>query len=265
VIRQTPGEIIIVPYGVGANSTALLVELTERGDHPDLIIFADTGAERDQTYRYLGWFDAWLTRRGSPGITIVRYRTLEGRHRTLEQECTEERKLPGAVYGSNSCSEKHKQRPQNKFLRSWPPAIAEWKAKRKLVKLIAYDAGELHRAQFYPNTMYEQRYPLIDWRWFREDCDRRIRAAGLPLPGKSSCYYCPNMGDGEILDLRAQEPGNFEKALQLERNAQLVTIKGLARDFSWSQIVEYHDAQIPIVRAERQQCGHCYDGGPSDE
>ena len=42
----------VVSYGSGTNSTAMLVGLHERGEKPDLILFADTGGERPDTYRH---------------------------------------------------------------------------------------------------------------------------------------------------------------------------------------------------------------------
>lgn len=37
-------------FGGGVNSTAMLVEMHKRGIRPDLILFADTGGERPETY-----------------------------------------------------------------------------------------------------------------------------------------------------------------------------------------------------------------------
>ena len=42
----------VLAYGVGVDSTALLVELEARGEKPDLVITADTGVEKPETYDY---------------------------------------------------------------------------------------------------------------------------------------------------------------------------------------------------------------------
>lgn len=62
----------IVSYGGGTNLTALLVGLTERNIKVDLILFADTGGERPETYRYVRMFSDWLVEHGQPSITWVR-------------------------------------------------------------------------------------------------------------------------------------------------------------------------------------------------
>ena len=67
---------------------------------------------------------------------------------------------------------------------------------------------------------YENRYPLIeDWHWTRDDCIRAIQEAGLPLPGKSSCFFCPSMKREEIEALKRQHPDLYRRALAIEENA----------------------------------------------
>jgi hypothetical protein len=42
----------VVAYGMGVDSTAMLIGLEQRGIRPDLILFADTGSEKPDTYLY---------------------------------------------------------------------------------------------------------------------------------------------------------------------------------------------------------------------
>lgn len=69
----------------------------------------------------------------------------------------------------------------------------------------------------------------MEWGWDREKCIRQIEAAGLPQPGKSSCFFCPSMRAEEIIDLRERYPDLFRRALALEDNAKanLKTVRGL--------------------------------------
>lgn len=43
----------VVLCGAGVNSTAMLVAMWRRAIRPDLILFADIGAEKPETYAYL--------------------------------------------------------------------------------------------------------------------------------------------------------------------------------------------------------------------
>ena len=47
-------DVLAVSFGGGTNSTAMLCGFRERGIKPDLIIFADTGAEMPHTYEQIG-------------------------------------------------------------------------------------------------------------------------------------------------------------------------------------------------------------------
>jgi hypothetical protein len=44
---------LAIAYGVGVDSTAMLVGYAARGIRPDLILFSDVGAEKEGTYEYL--------------------------------------------------------------------------------------------------------------------------------------------------------------------------------------------------------------------
>ena len=109
--------------------------------------------------------------------------------------------------------------------------------------MIGYDAGERKRYEHSrkfneADKKYENRYPLIeDWHWTRDDCIRAIQEAGLPLPGKSSCFFCPSMKREEIETLKRQYPDLFRRALAIEENAMphLKTVKGLGRNYAWKE------------------------------
>jgi hypothetical protein len=59
-------------------------------------------------------------------------------------------------------------------------------------------------------------YPLIDLRLDRSQCMKLIAEAGLPVPPKSSCWFCPYHSTRNWQDLRTRRPDLFEKAVQLE-------------------------------------------------
>ena len=59
-------------------------------------------------------------------------------------------------------------------------------------------------------------YPLIDLRLTRSDCEAIIREAGLPQPGKSSCFYCPFKTQAEWQRMRHERPDRFAEALAME-------------------------------------------------
>lgn len=173
-----------------------------------------------------------------PQITVVQNVDRNGDRFTLEMEC-----LPSIAYGYKRCSQKHKIGPQEKFCNNYPPCRAVWKQGGRVVRFIGYDAGEQKRYEHSrkyneADKKYQNRYPLIeDWHWSREDCIRAIQKENLPLPGKSSCFFCPSMKRPEIEALKRQYPELYKRAIAIEENAlpHLTKVKGLGRGYAWKE------------------------------
>ena len=265
-----PFEIMnIVSFGGGINSTALLIGMWQRHIPVDLILFADTGAECPHTYARVKLFGKWLKAHGMPDITIVRNVDREGNIFSLEQECLQSKSLPSIAYGWKKCSLKHKVGPQDKFCNNYEPCKKVWESGKKVFKYIGYDAGEERRKENafaidLQDKKYKKVYALIDWGWYREDCIRVIKLEGLPLPGKSSCFFCPSMKKQEIKMLRRDYPELFERAIALEENAKetLIKVKGLGRNYAWKDWMEWEDSQISMCQFYEENdipCS-CYDG-----
>jgi hypothetical protein len=252
---------LIVSYGAGVDSTAMLVALHKHGIRPDLIMFADTGAEKPETYAYLPIMDAWLAKVGFPAITVVKYKPVRAPYNDLEGKCLANETLPSLAYGGHSCSMVFKGEPQDKFVKSWQPALDAWKLGMPVLRCIGYDNGAQDRkrrekadryiakmaaegkppkyANVYP--LQDWTYPLQTWGLDRVACLALIANAGLPLPVKSACYFCPAMKKSEIVALRDTHPVLFHRALAIEAKARdgkhtFVSVKGLGRNFAWADL-----------------------------
>ncbi len=261
---------VVVAYGGGVNSTAMLIWMHQNQIPVDLILFADTGCEQPHTYEYLPIMNGWLTAHGMPEITVVEYVDRNGDRLTLEQECLRSGTLPALAYGHKKCSLKHKVEPQDKFCNNYQPCRDVWARGEKVVKYIGYDAGEERRrtnAIVYDmqDTKYRKEYPLIDCGWGRGECVAAIKQEGLPVPGKSSCFFCPAMKRHEIRTLYHQHRDLFDRAIAIEDNAKpnLISVKGLGRDWAWRNFVSGDMDQIAwceLFHELNMPCG-CFDGG----
>lgn len=247
----------IVSFGGGTNSTAMIIGMYLHKIPIDLILFADTGGEQPHTYEFIRVFNAWLDKHGLPKITPVFYTDKDGNRLTLEEECFRSHTLPSIAYGFKKCSLKHKIGTQEKFCNHYPPCVEVWKSGGRVNKYIGYDAGETRRIQHAAaidevDKKYEKHYPLYEWGWDRAECVRVIERAGLPKPGKSSCYFCPSMKKKEIQALWENNPELFQRAVDMEHNAadNLTSIKGLGRKWSWES---YHDEFIEAQEFEKAQ------------
>ena len=273
--RPHPDWPLVVAYGLGVNSTAMLVEFVKRGVKPDLILFADTGGEKPETYAYLPVIQEYLKQVKFPPVVTVRYEPRTAPYRTLEAQCLHTGTLPSLAYGGRSCSAKWKRQPQDSYiLRCFPPG--EVRGRRVVraigfdssegrrtyagvVKAVGLDAGEQHRltwAKPKPTSGERDRkpsreerldreffayfYPLMEWGMDRAACERSILDAGLPVPPKSSCWFCPASKKAEILWLRENHPRLLERALAVEASAKpnLTTVRGLGRSFAWGEFLD---------------------------
>jgi len=251
----TPCSPVVVSFGGGTNSAAMLIEMARREVIPDLILFADTGGELPATYQFVNDFSEWLGREGMPGIVTV---SKDGP--TLEEDCHNRQTLPSVAFGFKSCSDHYKLRPQNKYLKTWQPAIDAWSAAKQVVKLIGYDAGEAHRVKDYSDKKYITEYPLVRWGWNRKKCAEVVASAGFS-PTKSACYFCPNHKKGEVLRMARENPSKFAKAIEIERGAVAAkTVSGLGRSWKWEDLVNADKMQMKLFDdvPDPMPCG-CFD------
>ena len=253
----------ILAFGGGTDSTAILGGWIERAipEKIDMILFADTGAERPGTYEHIARTSDWCVAHGLPAITTVRRAARTENDLTLEGSCLRKHMLPSLAYGFRSCSQKYKVQPQDKAMNNNAVARALWKSGGKIEKLIGYEFSESRRWMRAPieDDKYAYRYPLVEWEWSRPECIEAIKRMGLPLPGKSSCFFCPASRKPEIDELRRNHPDLYERAIAMEDNAlvNLKSCKGLGRRFSWRDYAAQQD-ETPI-----QACMFCVDETPT--
>jgi hypothetical protein len=277
--RPRPDCPLVVAYGLGVNSTAMLVEFVNRGIRPDMILFSDTGGEKPETYAYMPVIQRYLKEVKFPPVVTVRYQTKTAPYHTLEGQCLHTGQLPSLAYGGKSCSLKWKRAPADRYiLQHFPHAELRGRGKKVVraigfdaseqrrtyagvVKVIGLDASEKHRLTWAkPKPGETERkpsreawldehffvywYPLYsDWRMDRAACVRSIEEAGLPVPPKSACWFCPASKKHEIVWLREHHPELMKRALAIEENAKpkLTSVAGLGRSFSWGEFLDEID------------------------
>lgn len=103
---------------------------------------------------------------------------------------------------------------------------------------------EYQRMRTESNIAYQVlEYPLIDLRLTRKDCIAVIQEAGLPVPSKSSCWFCPHRKHSEWVDMRRDEPELFERAVALEQriNAKL--------ELTGNDAYTLHASRLPLDQA----------------
>jgi len=206
----------------------------------------------------------WLLEHSFPPVTVVRAQFPRAGYLTLEEQCLFKGMLPDIAYGHRTCSHKWKHEPQEKWLNHFPAAISAWARGERVAKLIGIAAEEAHRAERAPadDPKCTYRHPLLEWDWGTDDCVAAIERAGLQVPPKSACFFCPAMKKREVIDLSREHPSLFKRAVAIERAAAAynVTVKGLGRRWSWEELVKADEAQGRLFAETPDMPCMCDDG-----
>ena len=230
-----------VSYGMGTDSTGMLIHLRNEGIIPDVIQFADTGVEKPETYGFREYIDPWLEKNGFPPITVVKLESRKG-YLSMADQLLANGTLPSLAFGGHSCSLKWKVAPMDKWFNNYEPAAVAWALGQKVVKAIGYDASprdSFRRGKAMSkgdDPKYKYIFPLSDAGITREGCIHLIRSEGLPMPGKSACWFCPAAKKSELEELLALYPDLVALGLKIEATAKLKgfqSTKGLGRSWAW--------------------------------
>ncbi len=209
-------------FGGGVQSTAALVLAARREiDFPHFVM-ANVGddSEHPATLSYVR--DVAVPYAQAHGISLHlldRHRR-DGAVETLWARLTREgsRSLPIPVRMSNgapgtrSCTADFKIRVTGRWARQQGAREGD-----PATVGIGISVDEIHRANNRRTESHERIvYPLLDLRLRRADCLRIIDSAGLPVPRKSACFFCPFHRPSAWQDMARETPELFEKSCQLE-------------------------------------------------
>jgi hypothetical protein len=218
---------------------------------PDAAIFADTQAEPQSVYRWLDWLETQLPfpvfriTKGDMTAEALRLRervksvgkpwsksllpvfTLEpdGKKGHMQRACTHDYKID--------------------ILRKAQRRLAAVKRGQKVCTVttwIGISLDEVGRMKQSREPWVRHRYPLIDVGMSRQDCLNWMAKRGYPEPPRSACVYCPYHSNKEWRRLRDQEPAEFAKAVQFERDLQAVK----RHSDNMRGIPFLHPARIPL-------------------
>lgn len=212
----------VISYGGGVQSTALLV-LAARGEIDfRTFLFANVGddSEHPTTLAYVR--EIAIPYAASAGLDVheLKRRRRDGATETLMQRLNrpDTRSIPIPVRmangapGRRNCTADFKIKVVGRWLREHG-ATAEAPA----AVGIGISLDEIHRANRRRREAHEViEYPLLDLGLRRDDCERIIAEAGLPVPPKSSCFFCPFRTVGAWRHQRRHEPELFAQSVRLE-------------------------------------------------
>lgn len=209
-------------FGCGVQSVAALV-LAAHGeiDFP-LFLFANVGADSENpgTLDYLTAIAAPFAK--ANGIELVELHKVrrDGSPVTLMQRIVESEasvpipmRMSNGAPGNRQCTGDFKIAVVAKELRRRgatrdDPAVVG----------LGISTDEWQRARRDSRVPHETlAYPLLDRNLSRRDCEATILSAGLSVPPKSACWFCPFQSPASFQRMRHDDPVHFAGVVSLER------------------------------------------------
>ena len=201
--------------GGGVQSAAIAALIYMGEIRPDLAIIVDTEREMQTTWKY---FDE-VTKPALESVGVEVVRVPKSHYATVDLMRNDDVLIPAfTTQGEENgklptfCSNEWKQRVMRRWANDQGVKLANiW---------LGFSIDEMRRVT-QPIGKWQHRYPLIEKRMSRGDCIALVERVGWPKPPRSSCWMCPNKTQGEWAWQKKENPEDFEKAVQFEKEIQL--------------------------------------------
>lgn len=237
--------------GAGVQSSTLALMIA-RGELPmvDAAIFADTGDEPQEVYRWLEFlrnnvpFPIHTVSAGRLSVESTTLRTSKKSGNTYLRSS-----IPVFITNTNGqrgmsvrqCTREHKIDPINKLLRKLADVPRGCKEQRVTV-LIGISLDEFRRMKPSPHKWIKTEWPLIDARMTRQDCLNWMEANNYPSPPRSACVFCPYKSDAEWRRLKTDHRADFLVAVEYEKLLQ----SSYEQSTALSGIPFLHASRVPL-------------------
>ena len=228
--------------GAGVQSTALAL-MAARGvvrPLPHAMIFADTQAESAATMAHLAWLEGEVTRLTNGRMAVHRV-TAGSITQTIEHRARGDAgRFVSAPFftanggmGRRQCTREYKVEPLTKKQREllgyaprqripigscevWIGISTDVGKQSDAVPDRRPEAAGVVRAGSAFDRWVVHRYPLLEERMSRHDCQRWLEKHGYPVPPKSACLFCPYKTDAEWRWLRDNDADAWAEACRID-------------------------------------------------
>jgi hypothetical protein len=199
----------VVSYGGGIQSTALVVLAMRECWTVDEIVHVDLmGAESPATREYVRYFREWLRDAYGRDITVI--------ERNMYRDMLDNPGFTPVPWRgkyerfmlSRQCTRQYKVAPLQRYLYD--------KYDGRIGLMLGISVDEYHRMRDSSAARIEHVYPLVDRRLTRWQCRDIIERAGLAVPWKSSCWFCPYRSSAGQWALVQRYPDLVGMARELE-------------------------------------------------
>lgn len=210
-MTATTLRILNLGWGVQSFSIAAMSAL---GELPklDAAVHADTTHERSATYAFAAKWTPWLEEHGVCVVTVSdpEQAAFVSTAKTDIPAFTNARDGSAHKAGmlNRQCTGRWKITPIRRWLREQGATQAEqWLG-------ISWD--EIQRMRDSDVQWITLHYPLIEKRMTRQDCINWLERAGLDVPPRSSCVFCPYQSRRSWYDLKDKGGSDWQKAVEVD-------------------------------------------------
>lgn len=218
-------------------STALLV-CSCLGLHgvpkADVAIFADTQGEPSWVYQHYLTLRLWSEAHGIP-VNLVTAGDLAqdtiDRHRGKRSRVAN---IPAFVDNNGEagilrrhCSREYKVEPIEREVRRFLGYKPRQRVKKRVRALVGISTDEASRMRPNDKPWITNVYPLVDAGIGRQRCEAIIRQAGVAVPWKSACYFCPYHSNGYWQSMKDNFPKEFARAVEFDAAIRDMSASGV--------------------------------------
>lgn len=205
----------IVNFSGGKDSSAMLIQMIEKGYQIDDIVFIDVratekiGGEYPEMYEYLDKMERYIQRKITVVPSLMTFD--EGFHKTYQKG-----QRTGAIYGfpltvGAWCNDRLKLRTMNKHYKIYGEHI-------RYLGLAADEPERIARMDKYCKA------PLAEWKMKEADCIRFLEKRGMMNPlykkfRRLGCWFCVKQNLDSLRILRTDYPEYWEMMLKWDKES----------------------------------------------
>lgn len=225
---------ISLGWGVQSFTMAAMVALGDL-EPVDVAIHADTTHEASGTYDFAARWTPWLEERGVRVVTVVDKKRPE----IITDRVGGEIFIPSFTNTPSNnggqlrrqCTQRWKIAPMRRWLQKNRNGaqIEQW---------LGISLDEFQRMKDSDVKYITHRWPLIELRMTRWDCQRYLETHGIEVPPKSACVFCPYHNMAAWREMKATGGEDWQKAVEVDE-----AIRKVRPPYD----LFLHPARIPLV------------------
>jgi hypothetical protein len=252
----------IISLGAGVQSTALLL-MSIKGEieRADCAIFADTGWEPESVYAHLNRLMAYgrehdfpihvvqnSNKRSVGNIKVDHIRAVKGDvSRVSQMPLYSDAGTKGNSPLMRACTEDYKIAPIQKKIRGLLGLQPRQRVKKgtHVESWFGITVDEMQRMRINQHKWITNKYPLIDLRLDRLNCEKWLEREGWGTVPKSACVACPYHNDRMWRKIKDEDPVSWNEAIafdeEIRSHKKLPGVRGN---------VFVHGSRIPLKEVD---------------